>query len=231
LADLAPEQDFIDEDAVPEISRIPATIPGDLWILGKHLLFCGDSTSEETLQQLLKGETAAMAIVDFPYNTNYRQRRRANQPALRIANDDLEEEQFEQFLYSACVQILAGTHGAVYLFMSSNHLHTLFKAFTGAGGHWSTFLVWAKDRFALGRSDYQRMFELILYGWKEGNPHFWCGARDEGDLWFVPKPKANRLHPTMKPVSLIERAIRNSSQRGDLVLDLFGGGGVDPDRL
>ena len=77
----------------------------------------------------------------------------------------------------------------------------------------------------MGRSDLQRMYEPILYGWKEGEEHFWCGARNEGDVWFVPKPKVNRLHPTQKPVSLIERAIRNSSRRGDLVLDMFGGSG------
>ena len=81
------------------------------------------------------------------------------------------------------------------------------------------------SRFTLGRSDFQRQYEPILYGWREGQEHFWHGARNEGDVWFVPKPKANRLHPTMKPVSLIERAIRNSSQRGDLVLDQFGGSG------
>ncbi len=129
------------------------------------------------------------------------------------------------FLHSVCVQLLAVTRGAVYLCMSSSELHTLYKAFTAAGGHWSTFLIWAKDRFTLGRSDLQRMYEPILYGWKEGEEHFWCGARNEGDVWFVPKPKVNRLHPTQKPVSLIERAIRNSSRRGDLVLDMFGGSG------
>ena len=109
--------------------------------------------------------------------------------------------------------------------MSCSGLHSLYKAFTGAGGHWSTFLILAKDRFTLGRSDYQRQFEVILYGWKEGQPHYWCGARNEGDVWFVPKPKSNRLHPTMKPVSLMEHALRNSSRRGDLVLDVFCGSG------
>jgi hypothetical protein len=126
---------------------------------------------------------------------------------------------------TACAQLLSVTRGAVYVCMSSSEIHTLMKAFIAAGGHWSTFILWAKDKFTLSRSDYQRMSEIILYGWKEGNSHFWCGARNEGDVWSVPKPKHNRLHPTMKPVSLIERAIRNSSQRGDLVLDLFGGSG------
>jgi len=86
-------------------------------------------------------------------------------------------------------------------------------------------LIWDKGHFTLGRSDYQRQYEPIPYGWREGQNHFWCQARNEGDVWFVPKPQVNALHPTMKPVSLIERAIRNSSRRGDAVLDPFGGSG------
>lgn len=87
-------------------------------------------------------------------------------------------------------------------------------------------MIWAKDRFTLGRSDYQRQYEPILYGWKEGTDHFWCGARDQGDVWFVNKPLANVLHPTQKPVELVERAIRNSSKSRDTVLDPFGGSGT-----
>jgi DNA modification methylase len=107
--------------------------------------------------------------------------------------------------------------------MSSSELHTLHKAFTDAGGHWSTFLIWSKNTFTLGRSDYQRQFEPMLYGWREGIDHFWCGARDQGDVWYVNKPRANDLHPTMKPVELVERAIRNSSRRRGVVLDGFSG--------
>ena len=104
------------------------------------------------------------------------------------------------------------TKGACYVCMSSSELHTLQKAFTDAGGKWSTFIIWAKNTFTLGRADYQRQYEPILYGWKQGADHFWCGARDQGDVWFVDKPRVNDLHPTMKPVELIERAIRNSPQ-------------------
>jgi DNA modification methylase len=101
----------------------------------------------------------------------------------------------------------------------------LHQAFTQAGGHWSTFLIWGKNHFSLGRSDYQRMFEPILYGWKQGSQHYWCGARDQGDLWLIDKPHSNDLHPTMKPVELVERAVVNSSKRGESVLDPFGGSG------
>jgi DNA modification methylase len=109
--------------------------------------------------------------------------------------------------------------------MSSSELHTLYRAFTESGGHWSTFLIWAKNTFTMGRSDYQRQYEPILYGWKEGTDHYWCGARDQGDVWFVKKPIKNELHPTQKPVELIERAIRNSSKARDTVLDPFAGSG------
>ena len=118
------------------------------------------------------------------------------------------------------------TKGAVYICMSSSELDTLQKAFREAGGKWSTFVIWAKNTFTLGRSDYQRQYEPILYGWKDGTDHYWCGARDQGDVWFFDKPHKNDLHPTMKPVALVERAIRNSSKSRDIVLDPFGGSGT-----
>ena len=133
---------------------------------------------------------------------------------------------FRRFLEDACTLINAHTAGAVYICMSSSELHTLHAAFEAAGGHWSTFVIWAKDRFTLGRSDYQRQYEPILYGWPEGAERHWCGARDQGDVWLMDRPARNTLHPTMKPVGLVERALHNSSQRGDLVFDPFGGSGT-----
>jgi DNA modification methylase len=121
--------------------------------------------------------------------------------------------------------MLQNTGGALYLCMSSSELHTLYSAFTKAGGHWSTFLIWGKNTFTLGRADYQRQFEPILYGWREGGSHYWCGARDQGDLWMIDRPQVNDLHPTMKPVALVERAVLNSSRRGETVLDPFAGSG------
>lgn len=99
--------------------------------------------------------------------------------------------------------------------MSSSELATLKAAFEAAGGHWSTFVIWAKNAFTLGRSDYQRQYEPILYGWPEGSDHFWCGARDQGDVWRHDRPRANDVHPTMKPIALVEQAIRNSSKSRD----------------
>jgi DNA modification methylase len=215
-----------DDDAVPETPEAAVTVPGDVWLLGDHRLLCGDATKMEAVEKVLAGGLADMVWTDPPYNVNYgatmkdklRGKRRA------IKNDNLGDG-FEQFLRDACLNMLAVTKGAVYICMSSSELHTLQKAFREAGGHWSTFVIWAKNTFTMGRSDYQRQYEPILYGWKEGTDHYWCGARDQGDVWFVKKPVVNDLHPTMKPVELIERAIRNSSKSRDTVLDPFGGSG------
>jgi DNA modification methylase len=215
-----------DDDAVPETPEIAVTVPGDVWILGEHRLLCGDATQMADVEKVLGGGLADMVFCDPPYNVNYgaTMKDKLRGKKRKIANDDLGQD-FEQFLRDACVNILAMTKGAVYICMSSSELHTLEKAFREAGGHWSTFVIWAKNTFTMGRSDYQRQYEPILYGWKEGTDHFWCGARDQGDVWFVKKPVANDLHPTMKPVELVERAVGNSSKGRDTVLDPFGGSG------
>jgi DNA modification methylase len=216
-----------DEDAVPETPESAVTVPGDVWLLGPHRLLCGDATVLSDVEKVLAGGLADMVFCDPPYNVNYgatmKDKLRGKKRA--IANDNLGDG-FEKFLYDACLNILMVTKGAVYVCMSSSELHTLYKAFTEAGGHWSTFVVWAKNTFTMGRSDYQRQYEPILYGWKEGSKHYWCGARDQGDIWFVKKPVSNDIHPTMKPVELVERAIQNSSKSRDTILDPFGGSGT-----
>jgi DNA modification methylase len=225
LADGEPDSDRA-EDEVPEPPDDPVSKPGDLWILGNHRLLCGDATLLADVERVLSGQLADMTFCDPPYNVDY-----ANTPKdkLRgkhrpILNDNLGRG-FEAFLYDACVNILSVTKGAVYVCMSSSELDTLQRAFRAAGGKWSTFVIWAKNTFTLGRADYQRQYEPILYGWKDGSDHYWCGARDQGDVWFFDKPVKNDLHPTMKPVALVERAIRNSSKSRDIVLDPFGGSG------
>jgi DNA modification methylase len=215
-----------DDDAVPEAPIDPVTKTGDVYVLGNHRLLCGDSTILEDVERVLDGALADMVFTDPPYNVDYgntaKDKMRGNDR--KIMNDNLGEG-FEAFLYDACVNMIAVCKGAIYVCMSSSELHTLQKAFVAAGGKWSTFVIWAKNTFTLGRSDYQRQYEPILYGWKQGTDHFWCGARDQGDVWFVNKPTKNDLHPTMKPVELVERAVRNSSKSRDIVLDCFGGSG------
>ena len=216
----------IDDDEVSEPPEKPVTRPGDLWLLGGHRLLCGDATVLGDVERALDGGLADLCFTDPPYNVDYGNsaKDRMRGKKRRIRNDNLGAD-FERFLYDACVNILTVTKGAAYVCMSSSELPTLQRAFREAGGHWSTFVIWAKNTFTLGRADYQRQYEPILYGWKEGTDHYWCGARDQGDVWFVDKPARNDLHPTMKPVALIERALRNSSKSRDVVLDPFAGSG------
>jgi DNA modification methylase len=217
-----------DEDGVPETPETAVTVAGDVWILGQHRLHCGDSTQMESVENVMAGGLADMVFCDPPYGVNYgatmKDKLRGTSHR-KIANDNLGDD-FGPFLRDACVNMLTVTKGAIYICMSSSEIHTLQTAFREAGGHWSTFVIWAKNTFTMGRSDYQRQYEPILYGWKEGTDHFWCGARDQGDVWFIKKPHVNDLHPTMKPVELVERAIRNSSKGRDTVLDPFGGSGT-----
>jgi len=216
-----------EEGELPEVPVVPTSQAGDLWILGNHRLLCGDATVVTDVERLMDGQLADMAFCDAPYNVDYANaaKNKSLTKDRRILNDALGDG-FYQFLYDTCVNLLMVTKGACYMSMSSSELDTLQRAFRDAGGKWSTFIIWAKNTFTLGRADYQRQYEPILYGWKQGADHFWCGARDQGDVWFVDKPRVNDLHPTMKPVELVERAIRNSSKSRDIVLDLFGGSGT-----
>jgi DNA modification methylase len=214
-----------DPDAVPEVPKTPVSRPGDIWVMRNHRAMCSDATLMSSFERVLAGGEADMVFCDPPFNVDYRGGpNEQGRSRGRMVNDNLGLG-FEQFLYGACRNMLEVTRGALYICMSSSEIDTLKRAFTGAGGHWSTFVIWAKHTFTLGRADYQRQYEPILYGWKEGSKHFWCGARDQGDIWFVNKPVSNDLHPTQKPVELIERAIQNSSQSRDTILDTFGGAG------
>jgi DNA modification methylase len=216
-----------DEDAVPEVGETPVSRPGDVWQLGPHRLLCGDATVAASYDALLDGEAVDMVFTDPPYNVNYansaKDKLRGKDRA--ILNDNLGDG-FYDFLLAALTPILAHCRGGIYVAMSSSELDVLQAAFRAAGGKWSTFIIWAKHTFTLGRADYQRQYEPILYGWPEGAQRHWCGDRDQSDVWQIKKPQKNDLHPTMKPVELVERALRNSSRPGDIVLDPFGGSGT-----
>ncbi|HAL49695.1 MAG TPA: DNA methylase N-4, partial [Dehalococcoidia bacterium] len=158
----------IDDDEVPEAPEKPVSKTGDLWVLGNHRLLCGDATVLADVERVLDGGLADLSFTDPPYNVDYGNsaKDKMHGKDRRILNDNLGEG-FETFLYDACVNILTVTKGASYICMSSSELHTLQKAFREAGGHWSTFVIWAKNTFTLGRADYQRQYEPILYGWKK----------------------------------------------------------------
>ncbi len=220
-----------EEDEIPEAPVEPITKRGDVWILGEHRLMCGDTTMYDDVRKLMRDDCAAMIFTDPPYNVNYgatmkdKLRYHSSPNHNRtIMNDNLGDD-FGQFLTDSLSNLMMFNNGAAYVCMSSSELHTLYFSFVAAGGKWSTFIIWAKNTFTLGRADYQRQYEPILYGWGADKKHYWCGDRDQADVWEYNKPVRNDLHPTMKPVELVERAINNSSKLGDIVLDGFGGSG------
>lgn len=221
LDDLDSEKEDL-SDLVVDDKKVEITKPGDLWILGDHRIYCGDSSVVESYKAVLGDKMADITICDPPYNVDYGSSQEREDK--KILNDN-QGEKYELFLYNTCTHILAYTKGAIYICISSSEFSTLQKVFEEAGGKWSTFIIWAKNHFTLGRSDYQRQYEAMLYGWKSGNKREWHGGRNQSDLWFYDKPTHNTLHPTMKPVELMERAIVNSSRPGDIVLDPFSGSG------
>ncbi len=220
MADTGLDQDADDAPAPP---AVPVTRAGDLWRCGGHRLLCGDATKLADVQRALgAGRLADMTFTDPPYNVAYQGGTAAR---MTIANDALGDG-FLDFLRPALANLLSVTKGACYVCMSSSEWPTLHSAWREAGGRWSSTIIWAKNTFALGRADYHQQFEAMLYGWKGGTQHYWCGARDQGNVWHFDKPARNDLHPTMKPVALVERAIRNSSKQRDTVFDPFGGSGT-----
>lgn len=216
------------EQAIEDAGKAPArTKPGDLWLLGKHRLLCGDSTDGASVARLLGGQRAQMAFTDPPYNVDYGnhggQQRRSRKRS--IANDSMPPEQWETFCRGWAKQLVSSVDGALYVCMSTKEWPLVSRVLEEAGAHWSDTIIWAKDRFTLGRADFQRQYEPLWYGWREGAKHHWCGDRDQGDLWTIARPSVSDLHPTTKPLALVERALTNSSQPGDRVLDLFLGSG------
>ena len=225
----AQAEDF-DVDAVFDEmeKRAAQTKPGDLWQLGEHRLLCGDATSRDDVARLLDGAPAAMVFTDPPYNVGLgdhggqaRGRRKR-----RIAGDAMPPAEWDAFCRGWAEHLVAKGSGALYVCMSIKEWPTVSHLLAEAGAHWSDTIIWAKDRFVLGRSDYQRQDEPLWYGWPDGAKRQWHGGRDQGDVWEIARPQDSPAHPTQKPLALVERAIENSSQPGDTVLDLFLGSGT-----
>ena len=220
-------EDFDLDSALEDAARAPRSKPGDLWALGEHRLLCGDATKPEDVERLLVGAQAAMAFTDPPYNVNLGDHggQQRGSRKRRIANDSMDPIAWETFVRAWGRSLLASVDGALYICMSSKEMPLVSRVLAEEGGHWSDTIIWRKDRFVLGRADYQRAYEPIWFGWREGAGHHWCGDRDQDDVWEIDRPSDAPLHPTMKPLPLMERAIANSSATGDLVLDLFAGSG------
>jgi len=205
----------------------PRAALGDLFQLGDHRVLCGDATSAEHVASLTDGARPQLAFTDPPYNVSLGDHggKQPGQGRRRIKNDSMSPEAWEAFCRGWAHSLMTNVEGALYICMSTKEWASVSRALAEAGGHWSDTLIWEKDRFVLGRSDYQRAYEPIWYGWREGAKRHFSGSRDQSDVWKIERPSDSPLHPTMKPLPLIERAIENSSRPGDVVLDLFLGSG------
>ena len=213
-----------EEDELPETPAEPMTKLGDVWQLGEHRLICGDSLNIETYNKLLGSEKADMVWTDPPYGVSYVGK---TKDALTIENDTLNSGELESFLRDAFASIFAFTRpGACwYVAAPSGNLFQSFSIPLSELDVWKHTLVWVKNVLVMGRADYHYRHESIFYGWTPGAAHQPPADRKQDSVWEVDKPRANKEHPTMKPVELITRAIQNSSRVGEIVLDAFGGSG------
>jgi len=210
-------------EAIEEIEE-PITVRGDIWLLGRHRLMCGDSTSKEDINILMDGKKTSLIITDPPYNVDYTG---ATKDALKIKNDNMDNETFYNFLYGAFVRMYeAAEDGAsIYVFHADTEGLNFRKAFIDAGFYLAQCCIWAKQSMVMGRQDYHWQHEPVLYGWKPTSSHYWNGDRKQTTLWHFDRPFRNELHPTMKPVPLMAYPIRNSSTANSIVLDPFIGSG------
>ena len=205
---------------------------GDVWILGKHRLMCGDSTKPDDVKVLMDGNKANICITDPPYNCNIQggahEGGKGKEGGLKIMNDSFKSsEDFFNFLLQAFQNVYENLvdGGAFYCFHSDAEKVNFYNATIGAKFHYSTTCIWVKDTLVVGRMDYQMRHEPVLYAFKDTGKHQWYSDRKQTTVWSFDRPKKSELHPTMKPLPLIAYPMKNSSQENGLVIDLFGGSG------
>jgi len=229
----APELDTLFKDAqradvhdddfdVDAALKEPAiTKPGDLWLLGKHRLVCGDSTKRDVFDLLMDGGQANLVVTDPPYNVNY------EGTAGKIKNDNMADAAFYDFLLASFLNMEASmaNDASIYVFHADTEGLNFRRAFSDAGFYLSGTCIWKKQSLVLGRSPYQWRHEPVLFGWKKKGKHEWYADRKQTTIWEFDKPKQNADHPTMKPVELLAYPILNSSMANCVVLDPFGGSG------
>jgi len=214
-----------DEDAVPDAPAEPVTKMGDVWLLGKHRLKCGDSTSQTDMEALTAGQAVDMWLTDPPYNVAYEGK---TKDALKIQNDSMSDELFRAFLRDAYVTAdTVMKPGAVfYIWHADSEGYNFRGAAKDAGWKVRQCLIWKKQTMVMGRQDYHWKHEPCLYGWKEGAGHLWAADRKQTTILEFDRPSRSGEHPTMKPVALFEYQMLNNTKGGDIVLDSFGGSGT-----
>lgn len=223
----------IQEDEPPEVDleKEPFSKLGDIYLLGKHRLLCGDSTKVRDLTNLMLTDKADLVFTDPPWNVNYGGVREDNPQGYKqrtILNDYMPKEEFKKFMFEAFSRMAEFSKKGcpTYVVMSAQEWGNLMLALAENSYHWSSTIIWNKDSLVLSRKDYHTKYEPIWYGWLEGAPRLHpVTDRKQCDVWDIPRPKKSELHPTTKPIEVPGRAIANSSKKGDVVLDLFGGSG------
>lgn len=230
------ELDAVEDDYEGELPEVPKSKLGDIYQLGRHRLMCGSSTDPEQVKELMGGMQADLLLTDPPYGVSYQKNgsasearaRHRNKNMMSLENDDLEGEDFLQFLVDA---FTAGKEamkpGAAFYIWHADAKALYFRqACVEAGLEVRQCLIWKKNSLVLGRQDYQWIHEPCLYGWKEGAGHLWAADRKQSTVLEFDKPARNDIHPTMKPVKLFDYQMKNNTKGGDIVLDLFGGSGT-----
>ena len=224
--DVLKEMDEVIEDEYEKpVPNQPKSKQGQVYILGRHRLMCGDATSKQDVDVLMNGMKADMLLTDPPYGVNYTGK---TKDSLKIKNDDIQDEELENFLFeSFSSAVYAMKPGAVfYIWHPELKSHIFRNACQKSGLAVRQALVWVKNSMVIGRQDYQWKHEPCLYGWKDGAKHLWASDRKQTTVLNFDKPSKNKEHPTMKPISLFDYQMKNNTKGGDIVLDLFSGSGT-----
>ena len=212
------EDDF---DVEAELQKPTMSQAGDVWLLGRHRLVCGDSTLPETYTKLMDGKKANLVLTDPPYNVD------VEETAGKIKNDNMPDEDFYKFLFAMFVNVEQNMErdASIYVFHADSKGLIFRQAFHDAGFYLSGCCIWKKNALVLGRSPYQWQHEPCLFGWKLGGKHQWYSDRKQTTIWEYDRPKSSKEHPTMKPVALMAYPIQNSCMSNCIVLDPFLGSG------
>jgi DNA modification methylase len=218
------EEDDFDVDNAVEENKEPICKLGDIWQLGNHRIMCGDSTKKEDVEKLMNGKKADMVFTDPPYNVDYGVSKNPRHKIRTIQNDKQNPEQWEKFCKSIFNIFQQYNNGDIYMWGASSPEGMKMRLWlTEMGCHWSATIVWKKQQLVLTPANYQRMYEPCYYGWFKKSSY--NGDRTQTEVWDIDRPLNSKLHPTMKPVELCSKGIKNSSKKGNLILDLFLGSG------
>lgn len=214
-----------DDYDVPEGGVDTDIILGDLILIGDHRLMCGDSTDSDAVSKLMKDEKADMVFTDPPYNINYGNIKHKKFKQREIKNDDMSSSDFKDFCAAFISNIVLFNKGCVYMAGPPGPDGRVMFMEADNAMHCSTVIVWNKDQFTLGRGKYQNKYEPIWFGWIDNGSSFY-GDRTQSNVWDISRPKKSEMHPTMKPIELVAKAIEHASRKNDTILDLFLGSGT-----